>query len=447
MWLLGVVMMVDNADQSIVRGVATQVESTFHVHDFQISLLASAAVVLNALITMPAGYLADRWHRARSMAVTVALWSIVSTLGAFMPTFALLLVTRASLGFGQGITEPSANSLLSDYYERDGRGRAFSIQQALIFGGIALGTTVSGYVGQYFGWRYAYLVVSLPGLVVAYLVSRLYEPRRGESDSKTIGQEIENNEIPEKVRFFEFGIWEFIKSLTIGLKDDVLTILKIPTLRLTLVGVASILFTVSAIGFWLPVFYQRSYHMSQANAGLAFGLMLILGGIPGLVLGGRLADRLIAKYSTTRVVMPGICAFVATTIFLISFSSKLPFYPVVVLHLIGFLFGAAAVPALRAGLADVTPGHLRGAGFGAFNLTSVIFGSAAAPLIVGFLSQHYGGNLRTAFLIVLPPVYLGTIFLIAAKRHIEKDTMAIFNAIVNAVEKEKEERAKQAELD
>lgn len=433
--MLGTVLLVDSADQSIVRGVATQIETSFHnVHDFQISLLASASVVINALVTMPAGYLADRWGRVHAIAYTVVMWSLVSTLGAAAPTFLTLLILRALLGFGQGITEPSANSLIADYYQRDGRGRAFSVQQSLIFLGTGLGVAISSLIGETYGWRAAYLFVSIPGLLVAFLVSRMIDPVRGESDMTYIGAELPGA-AKEKTKLFEFGVRRFLADMVIGLRRDAKVILRIPTLRLTLVGVAAILFTVSAVGFWLPVFYQRSYHMTQGRAGVAFGLMVVTGGIPGILVGGRLADRLITKYQTARVVMPGLCAIASTTVFLISFM-RLPFSVTISLHVVGFFIGAMAVPALRAGLSDVTPHQLRGTGFGAFNLTSVLFGSAAAPVVVGALSQHFGGNLRTAFIIVLPPVYIGGIFLLVAKRHVVKDTMAIFQAIMEADQEE-----------
>ncbi len=429
MLVLGLVTMVDNADQSIVRGVALQIERTFHVGDFQISLLGAAATVVNALVTMPAGYLADRWHRVRSIMITVLLWSLLSTFGAFSPTFFTLFMVRSLLGFGQGITEPSGNSLLADYYERNGRARAFSMQQALLYVGVALGTTGSSIIGQHLGWRAAYLMVSIPGLGIALLVLLLHEPFRGSSDYSAL--KLRKEDEPKKIKLFDKGFGNFAKNMFSGLYEDVKTILKIPTLRLTLVGVASILFTVSAIGFWLPVFYLRSFHLTQSKAGIYFGIMVILGGLPGLYVGGKLSDRLVPIKSETRVVIPGVCAIVSVSFFLLSFAN-LTLLPTVILQTVGFFAGTMAVPALRAGLSDVTPGTLRGTGFGAFNLTSVIFGSAIAPTVVGFFSQLFGNNLRVAFIIVLPPVYIGSYLLIRARKHIDKDSQAIFQRILEA---------------
>jgi MFS family permease len=93
-----------------------------------------------------------------------------------------------------------------------------------------------------------------------------------------------------------------------------------------------------------------------------------------------------------------------------------------------------AIPALRAGLADAVPAHLRGAGFGAFNLVSIVFGAALAPLAVGGLAEIW--NLRVAFLIVSPPVYIGAYILFKARDHLDADAMKIVEAVMRAMEQE-----------
>ena len=90
-------------------------------------------------------------------------------------------------------------------------------------------------------------------------------------------------------------------------------------------------------------------------------------------------------------------------------------------------------------MADAVPAHLRGAGFGAFNLVSILFGAAAAPLIVGVLADVW--NLRVAFLIVSPPVYIGAWILYLARDHLDADAMKIFEAVVRAMQQDEERSA------
>src|SRR3546814_4307780 len=107
----------------------TPLKEEFGVGDFVISVLLSLALLFNGLITVPAGYLADRWHRNRAIGRTVVGWSGITALGATAVNFPMLVVLRSALGFGQAITEPSAASLLGDHYPPETRGKAVSIDR------------------------------------------------------------------------------------------------------------------------------------------------------------------------------------------------------------------------------------------------------------------------------------------------------------------------------
>src|SRR5437879_325967 len=122
---------------------------------------------------------------------------------------------------------------------------------------------------------------------------------------------------------------------------------------------------------------------------------------------------------------------------------RLPVAPACVLEILGWFGMTMAIPGLRAGLSDAIPANLRGAGFGAFNLVSVIFGGAAAPLIVSVLSQTFGDNLRTAFLIIMPPVYVGAWILLRAREHLDADAMKIFEAVLTAMQEQQERDAER----
>jgi MFS family permease len=432
MVVLGLVTFVDSADGSIMRGVLTPVERNFHIADFQASLLFAAPILVNALVTVPAGFFADRWRRVRAIGLTLVAWSAVCCLSALSPVYAALLAARTLTGFGQGVNEPSANSALADYYPINRRATAFSVQQCLNYLGVAFGTATAGLVASRFGWRAAYLVVPIPGFLVAAAVFLLLrEPRRSQSDLEHLGIEAG----PLKDETFSFA--ESFRRILSGLRSDFGVILRIPTLRMSLVGVAFVLFTVSAIGTWLPTFYERSYHMSARSATALFGLVIAGAGIPGTLAGGRISDWLVGRVRGGRVVIPAASAFVATTLFLISFA-PLPLGVTVALQVLGFFTGTLAVPALRAGISDVTPGQVRGTGFGAFNLTAVVFGSALAPVIVGAVSQAFGNDLRLAFAASLPPVYLAAWLFWRARRLIEADTQALFDMLMKQFKESQE---------
>ena len=169
------------------------------------------------------------------------------------------------------------------------------------------------------------------------------------------------------------------------------------------------------------------------------GALVMLGGVPGVVLGGRLADRYATRIRGARMAIPGYCVLAGNALFLLSWL-HLPLWPTFVIQVAGFFVVALSVPALRAGLSDAVPANLRGAGFGFFNLASVVFGQAAAPLIVFALSGAFDDNLRTAFLLVSPPVFVGGFVLLKARNHLDADAAKIFEAILRAMQ-EQEEKA------
>jgi MFS family permease len=398
---------------------------------------------------MPAGYLGDRWNRTRAMAVVIVVWSVVSAFGGLVPTsaFWLLILIRAALGGGQAVTDPSGSSVIADYYGTDRRGKAFSIQQCLSYVGLGLGLAIGGALGPIgyvvrhghvissgHGWRWAFFVSLVPGLVIAYMLWKLKEPSVGTADRGTVtnrsGNEMELAE--DRPPLFPHGFRHFMGDMVEGLRKDVGTIWNIPTMRYALVGVSTVGFVVVAVATWMPSFYELQLHQSETHATATFGILAILGGIPGTLIGGRMADRWVTKYMGARVVIPSVCIVIAAALFWISFI-PMPFGAVFVVQLVAFLAATACVPPLRAGLSDAAPAHLRGAGFGAFNLASVLFGAAAAPLVTSGIANELGHNYRTAFVIILPIAFVGAGFLMLARRHIEKDAAKVFEAVVMAM--------------
>ena len=438
MWVLGFAAMIDNVDQYIVRGAANHIESAFRVDDLAIGVLFSAFILVNGVVTMPAGYLADRWNRTRTMAVTIAAWSLISALGGLVPTgaFALLVVMRGALGFGQAITDPSGSSLVADFYTLERRGKAFSVQQCLVYLGLGLGLVVGAAFATHFGhlgWRLAFGVSIVPGLLIAWWCRRLPEPTRGGADQAYARADTQI-EVAEHHRepLLPEGVGRFLVDVVRGLRADVRTILDIATMRYALVGVSAILFVVTAVATWMPTFYERQLHLHEGAANAAFGLLVVGAGIPGTIIGGRIADRWVHRFLGARMVIPGVCLAASSSLFIVSFL-PLPFGVVYGVQLVAFFAATCSVPALRAGLSDTVPAHLRGTGFGAFNLASVVFGAAAAPVITSSLANAFGGDYRTAFLVVMPFALLGALFLLAARRHIAEDTAKLFQAVVAAM--------------
>ncbi|MGH9188132.1 MAG: MFS transporter [Acidimicrobiales bacterium] len=450
MWVLGLVVLMDEIDKNIVRGLIDPLQEDFGVGDAAIGVLVSLQLLFNGIITVPAGYLADRWNRTQAMGKTVVAWSGLTAAGAGAVGFPMLVGLRSMLGFGQAVSEPSAASLIGDYYPPNQRGKAFSIQMAMLFVGTGLGVALGGVLGKAFGWRAALVFVALPGLLVAWLVFRLREPKRGTADLlHALGSgEIEHSE-GDHPRLFEHGFTQFVKDMISGLRADMRTILNIRTMRYALVGVAALLFTITAIAVWLAQYYIRHLHVQEAHGELYFAIVAF-GGVPGILVGGRVADRWAPRIQGGRLALPAVFLFAGTAFFTASYFirpteySRTALFAAMAIQLAGMFVVSMAIPGLRAGLTDALPAHLRGAGFGAFNLVAVVAGQAASPLIVSLISDAFDENLRVAFFAVSPLSFLGAIILFRARRFLDDDMQKIMMAVLTAMQEEQQRRHEPA---
>jgi MFS family permease len=452
MWVLGLVVLVDEIDKSIVRGLIDPLEAHFGVGDFAIGVLLSMQLLFNGIITVPAGYLADRWHRTKAIGTTVVVWSGLSAAGAGATSFGMLVGLRSLLGFGQAVSEPSAASLLGDYYPPERRGKAFSIQMVMLFVGTGVGVALGGALGLAVGWRWALLVSALPGILVALLVLQMREPKRGTADLMAAmgGGEIQHSD-GEKVHLFENGFRQFLVDMIDGLRADMRTVLRIRTMRYALVGVAALLFTVTAMSAWLAQYYIRQLYVAPGDGEAWFMALAILAGVPGILVGGRVADRWAPRIQGGRLALPAVFLFIGTTFFTASFLIRPASYslPAMLaafgLQLVGLFVDSMAIPSLRAGLTDALPAHLRGTGFGAFNLVAVVAGQAAAPFVVAGISSLYDENLRVALLVVSPLSYLGALVLFRARKFLDDDMQKIMVAVLTALQDEHDRNAARAQ--
>ncbi len=432
MWVLSFVVLADQLDVAILRGVLEELRREFDLSDPQLAILVSAYTVVNALVAIPAGYLADRWKRTKTVGYSLIGWSSMTALSAAAPNYGTLVAVRAALGF-QALSEPANNSLMADYYPPARRSRAFSIQQVMLVSGSALGIGVGGVVASALGWRWAFLIVGSPSIVVALLVLRLREPARGMSDRLHLGIAEGPGDAPPQTPVPSVGFGEFIRDMNRGLRKDVRVIASIPTMRYMLVGVATLMFAFAGFGTWMPSFYERQLGAESGAAQALVGAVILLGGVPGVLLGGVIGDRYCPRIKAGRVVVPAIC-LMSSVVFLTLAWIQTSVAPAFVFTLMGFVPVAVSLPIIRAGVSDAVPADLRGAGFGAFQLTVVLLGYAMGPLVIGFLSGAFDDNLRTAFLIVMPTILLGGLIMLRARGHYEQDTARIFAAIVAAAE-------------
>jgi len=195
--LMSSAQMMSMLDRQILSILANDIRTDLGIGDAEMGLLYGTVFALfYALFSLPLGRLVDGWIRTKLLAICLAGWSVFAGLSAFAQGFALLAISRLGVGIGEGATQPAANSILFDSLPKGRRGVAMAGLGVGLALGLGLSMALGGIVAQWWnaridaggasfgfsGWQFAFLVASLPGLPLAYLIWRMKEPVRGQMD-------------------------------------------------------------------------------------------------------------------------------------------------------------------------------------------------------------------------------------------------------------------------
>lgn len=404
--VLSLVAMIDAVDRGILPGVLSDVQDDLRFSDFQSGVLGTAYVLAGFFVVMPAGYLADRGKRTHIIALVLLSWGLISALNSVVQNLAQFIAIRAALGIGETIDNPASQSLLADYYSTERRGRAYAAQRAAPLVGTAIGTGIGGVVSATLGWRWAFLLVGVPGSVIALLCWRLPEPtRKGSQGPARRG-------------------WS-------AAREDTRALLRVRTLRALMVGTAVGSGALTGIGFWAPEFYERHTSLTSDQASGVVGGLILVGALLGTLFGGWARDRIAQRVAGASMALTAITQSIGAVALLIVFLD-VPIAVRLIFSVIGVAFIVAGFPALSATTADVVPAGVRGLAFSITGFFSALT-SALSPLLIGFIADRFDyvvdgeveGNLANAFLIVTPLVFVGATVLWRGRRHMRADLLRV----------------------
>lgn len=447
LFVMALVGLVDQIDVGVLRGVLPTLQDEWDLTDGQVGTIPSIFIIVNALATIPAGWVADHMRRTRLIGWTLLSWSGLILLSAVAWSYPTMLLARSVMGIGQAVDDPASTSLLGDTYPGAMRAKMFAWTQVSFFVGSGIGLAFGGWMAVNVGWRWAFVVVAVPSAVVAFACFKLREPRRGEA-------EVEPSLTWDQVAQLPARTHEQSLSETVGFRDflglartqlvaELRMIFGIRTMRYVLIGVSALLFTVAGISVWLPFYHERYSGLSIEEATAVVGGVLGAGGLIGTFLGGWMSDHFAPRIEGGRIVVVVYSSILCAVLFMVSFAVE-PVPVRIGLQFLGVLAAAGAAPGLRAAMLDVTPPESRGVGASAFALTAALLGPALAPFVVGQLSD-LTGSLVAAFYIVFPPVIVGLLLLLRARHTINEDAAAIITKMMEEQAALDAERAEQLE--
>lgn len=418
--LLALVALIDSVDRGILPGVLTKVQDEFGFGDTAAGVLGSVFVLTGFLAVLPAGYLADRYSRTRIIAVVMASWGVISALNAGVRSYGQFLVVRATLGIGETVDNPASSSLTADYYAPAVRGRAFALRGVAPIVGTAVGTAMGGLVGSVFGWRWAFLIVGVPGSLLALAVWRLPEPARGESDGVAVST-AQPAEVPANVEDRR-GVRAFL--------DDMRAAARVRSLRSLMIGTAIMSGATAGLAFWAPAFYERHTSLGSGGSAAATGGLILVGALAGTWAGGIACDRLRPRYEGAPMLVAGVAQFIGGAVLMTTFLPT-PLWFRMPFQAIGVALIVAGGPALATMISEVVSPAIRGTAYSVTAFLGAIAG-AASPLVLGVIADQMPitidgetkGHIANAFLIVTPLVLVGALVVLRGRRHVQDDIAA-----------------------
>jgi MFS family permease len=359
-------------DRNIVNVLLQPISVEFGLTDTQLGFFSGTAFgIFYATLGLPIAWIADRVPRKRIIGIALASWSAMTALQGAATGFLSLAVTRVFVGVGEAGCSPPAHSLISDLFAPERRARALAVYAFGIPIGAALGLLIGGWMREFFGWREAFLVVGIPGVLLSLFVfATLREPTRGYWEGA-----------PGARRAAPAG------SPNASLIDVFTFLARLPSFwHLAFAGALHAFYGYGAAAF-NPAFFERSHGMGPGEyATIAAGIGLTAG-VLGTYLGGWLGDRYGVRDVRSYPLVPGVGS-------LLTVPFIFPVYLVanaelaLVLYLIPAVAGGLYLGPTFAMTQAIVPPHMRAQAAAVLLLILNIIGLGLGPQFVGWLSEQ-----------------------------------------------------------
>lgn len=377
-------------DRYVLSAVLTPLKEELSLTDGQLGRL-STAFMIGYFVSCPFfGYLGDRMKRKWLVAAGVFVWSLATVQTGFAMGFAGLILARIFVGLGEASYATISPSLISDVFPPKKRNNALTIFYVAIPVGSAIGYMIGGVLSETMSWRHAFWYAGVPGLILALTLLPFKEPTRGQMDEKG-GTELSHGSLPH---------W-----------SDSLLLFKIPEFNLICWGYTAYSFALGAYAYWGPSFLHRVHGLSNKDASLFFGAVLVVAGLVGTLLGGFLSTAWQKKRVSGYAWMLAISTLLTVPVSLIAFWSKDVLTSQICLGL-AMLFAFLPTGPINTLLLETVPSKLRASAVALSIFLIHMFGDMWSPEIVGHLTDKWG-DIRPAISILPIAFFVGALLWLA----------------------------------
>src|SRR5262245_45031640 len=265
-------------DRQIIGGVGEGIRREWALSDTALGLLGTVFTLLYAVVGLPLGRLSDRKERRSILAGGVFVWSLLTAASGMAQSFAQLIVARLGVGVGEATCSPASTSLLGDFFPARQRARVIAIWMLGLPLGLGLANGAGGWILQNWGWRNAFYVAAIPGILCAALALAMREPARGMVEAHAVGSRRRPG-------------------------NPYLLVLGTPTMLWVIASGALHNFNMYALGAFVAPFLVRFHRMNFLDAGWVAAVVYGFSGIIGLTGGGALADYLYRRRVDGRLIV------------------------------------------------------------------------------------------------------------------------------------------------
>lgn len=362
--MLTLVYVFNFIDRQVLVILQESIKKELHLSDTQLGMLSGFTfAVFYVTLGIPIARLADKTSRRNTVAASLAVWSVMTACSGLTRNFGQLLLARVGVGVGEAGGSPPAHAMISDYFPPKKRSTALAVYSAGLYLGVLIGFLMGGFLNKDLGWRTAFVVVGLPGIIFSLLFYfTVKEPQRGATDTGA----------PQPG---SPSLGEMLKRLY-------------STKTFVLLAAASALnvFCIYGLINWAPSFLQRLHGLKSQEIGAMLGLIYGIGGGLGSFAGGLLTDHFGKNDKRWYLKIPAYAVFLtipvaAGAIFL---HSTVP--ALVCLGLCACLQSVYLGPSLAVAH-SLVPASMRALTSAVFFLVINLVGLGFGPLIVGIISD------------------------------------------------------------
>lgn len=384
--LLTIVYSFNFIDRQLLSILQESIKLELTLSDSQLGLLTGFAfAVFYVTAGIPIARWADRSNRRNIIALSVGLWSLMTAVSGSVQNYAQLLLARIGVGVGEAGGSPPSHSIISDIFPPEKRASAIAFYSTGVNIGILFGFLLGGWLNEFFGWRIAFVIVGVPGLLLAVLVRMtLAEPLRGLAEKKQVSD--------EQVPF----------SAVVSLLWS-----RLSFRHLAFAGALNA-FAGYSTANWTASFMIRSHDMTTGELGTWLAMIMGFGGAIGVFCGGLIADKLAPSDKRWYVWLPALTGMVCVPFMASVYLVDNPYTALTLSIVPGLLFNIFLGNAIATthGLVGL---RMRATASAILFLIFNIIGLGIGPWSIGLLSDYLEpamgvDSLRYAMLYLIPPM-------------------------------------------